>query len=86
MGKAIKEVFEYIDSFLRGEIEPMEFSWDLQFLIAEKYREIKKENSEVADLLNDEFPDVCDIYEEGDPLEPFQAKIRETYEHVKAMI
>lgn len=83
MGKAMKEVFDYIDDFLAGKVDPMEFSWDLQYLIAENLREIEKENLEVAERLNSEFPEVCDMYETGDPLKPFQNAIRKTYEYVK---
>lgn len=83
MDKAVKEVFDYIDDFLAGKVEPMEFSWDLQFLIAEKYDEIEKVNSKLIERMNAEFPEACDMYETGDPIEPFQKKIREVFEYVK---
>lgn len=83
MDAAIKEVFDYIDSFLAGNVDPMEFSWDLQFLVAENFRAIEKVNSELAERMNAEFPEACDMYEYGDDPEPFKAKMREVYAYVK---
>lgn len=83
---AIKEVFDYIQKFIDGKIDPLDFSYDLQYLLCEKCKAMDEENPEICQMLHDYFPEICDEYEMGDDPAPFIAKIKKEFERIKAAI
>lgn len=86
MEEALKAIFGMIDAFLADQYDPLEFSYDLQVELVDQLGKVFPVNEELAQRMNDEFPEVCDTFEPGDDPEPFKAKIRKTYEYVKAAL
>lgn len=86
MDKAIQTVFSYIQEFLDGKVDALDFSYDLQSLLCEQCKNMDKEDSNVCQLLHDELPFICDEYEMGDDPEPFRDKIRKEFERIKAIM
>ena len=86
MEEALKIIFGMIDEFLAGEYDPLAFSYDLPLELLDQLGKIFPVNEELAQLMNDELPEVCDMYEYGDDPEPFKAKMREVYERIKQAV
>lgn len=80
------ELLQMIEDFLIGKYDPLEFSLDADYFLCQHYDDIEKVNKEVAIYLNDELPDICDIYERGDDPTELKKQIKAMYEKVKAML
>lgn len=73
-----------IKAFLDSDSEDAtDFSIELEDAICDQYDDIAKENKKMAEILNEELPDICSDYEFGEDIVKFKEKIREEYE--KAM-
>ncbi len=83
MEETLKIIFGMIDDFLAGNYDPLAFSYDLPVVLVEQLSNVFPVNEELAQRMNDELPDVCDMYEDGDDPEPFKAKMREVYAYIK---
>ena len=62
----LEELFKMIDDFLNKEYDALPFSHEAPYFLCENYDEIEKVSPKAAVYLNDELPDICDIYERGD--------------------
>ena len=80
------ELLNFIKSFIDGRYEALPFSHEAPDFLCDHFSEIESENEEVAYLLNDDLPDICDIYERGDDPTELREKIKELYEKVMSMI
>ena len=81
--QAINKVFSYIQDFLNGKVDALDFSYDLQSLLSAQCKNIDEEDPKVCQLLHDELPFICDEYEMGDDPERFKSKIRKEFERIK---
>ena len=91
--EALNQLLEMINRFLSGEDDPMTFSYDLPSQIIESAEEIRKVDSRLFSIINEELPDICSWFDpEGKPgdyghvldLPLFKAKVKEQLELIHA--
>ena len=79
----IKKACEMIEAFLAGNYDPLRFSYDLPDLLCDEYETMRAENEEATAIFNENFPEICDIYERGDDPGPLMKLVAAEYEKVK---
>ena len=84
MKTKIKALLNMLDALFAGEYDALTFSCDMEDFFFENYEYIKQENSSVADLLNENLPEICAEGEPGfDPTHMIE-ELKKVYEKVKA--
>lgn len=75
------KIFGMIEDLLSGKVKDIfEFSADLQVSLCEEYEKMKAENKDVAEILIDKLPEICDEVEPNHGYKDFIEKVREQYE------
>ena len=82
----LEKLFKMIDDFLDKKYDALTFSHEAPYFLCKNYDEIEKVNKKAAIYLNDELPDVCDIYERGDDPTELMNQIETMYKKVKMML
>jgi len=80
----MNELLTMIKNFIEGNYNALSFSHDAPDYLIKHYDEIEAVDAEKAAVLNDELPDICDVFERGDDPEKLRAKIRALYEKLVA--
>lgn len=81
------EIFEMIENFLKSECEDAtDFSIDLEDYICDNYDQIATVNEKVAEMLNENLPDICASYEHGMDIQLFKDEIKQEYEKILKII
>lgn len=60
---AAQAVLTMMAIFLDGKIDAEDFSFTFPDVLTEQWDEIEKENQQLAQLLNEDMPDICANYE-----------------------
>lgn len=88
----IQKALKMIEQFLNGDYDSETFSFDFPDFLCENFEQLKKENEAVADVLNDELPDICAWYD-WEPMdegcvtgEAFRQKIKVEYDRARALV
>lgn len=58
-----EELLSQIKQFLDGKTDPEAFSYDFPEDLAERFKELEKENRRLAELLNEDMPEICANFE-----------------------
>lgn len=80
------ELKNMIDSFLSGEYDPFDFSFDLPEFLIEHHIELEAENAAAFAVLEDELPEICADYEPGFDPAPFMEAVKREYERALAAL
>lgn len=70
--------------FADDTADAMEFSVELQDMLAYDYDELERDDPAANAILQEETPEICDEVEPNDPREPFLTKLRKEYERALA--
>lgn len=80
-----KELFEMIESLLRGEFSPWEFSYVFPEKLIEHEGVLTKENPTLYDEVQENFPDICaELEDSKDSYKTFKESIKKEYDRIKA--
>lgn len=82
----LETLIQKIERFLNGDYDPLVFSHEAPEFLCKRFHEIKAENEGAAILLNEDLPDICDIYERGDDPTELRERVKELYEKVTDLI
>ena len=80
----IQKVLNKIKDYIEGEASSYDFSIELEDLLFSNYEEMKKENCEITEFLNEDLPDICASYDEENETE-FRKQIKQQYKTVLKM-
>lgn len=81
----MNRIFGMIEEFLKSNTtDATDFSVELEDALCDEYDAMAAEHYEVAEILNEELPDICAAYELGDNIEEFKGKIKKEYEKALA--
>jgi hypothetical protein len=85
MGKIMKmkELLKMIDELLSGQYDPWDFSYDFPNAMVEHGVELEKENAQLLDELQQNFPEICAALDDEKEYQDFKNQIREEYKRVK---
>ena len=65
MARFMNEVISIINEYLTNPTNPSAFSLKLEDSLFDLYDKMIMENQDLADELNENFPDICAEYEQG---------------------
>ena len=83
----MNKILEMIKEFLNADVaDATDFSVELEDALCDHYDEMTAEHPEVAEILNEELPDICAAYELGDDIEAFKEKVKAEYEKAIKMM
>lgn len=89
------EILERMKKFLDGKTDPEEFSFDFPVTLADSFTDLEKENSQLAELLNEDLPEICSYFEPDDGCrdrpeylneDQFRRKVAAVYEQALKLV
>lgn len=84
--ESILRVMEIIEQFLKGDYDPLSFSYDFPEKAFENYDKMSQENPKIAEYLDQTMPYICDEYEPGMDPADMKGKVRTVYQKVMEML
>ena len=85
MKSAIQTMFDMQERLFKGDYDPLKFSCDMEEYFCDHYDEIEAENVEIAEIYNENLPELCSEGEPGfDPTHMIEG-IKEEYKRAKAI-
>lgn len=60
---AAQAILEMMGNFLDGKIDAEDFAFTFPDVLIDQWDEMEKENQQLANLLNEDMPDICANYE-----------------------
>ena len=69
-----------LEQFISGQYDPLDFSYDFPDDLCNVFDEVEKEDPRIAEILDDNLPEICAEYERGMDPQPFIDAVRKEYE------
>ena len=73
------------EELFSGKYDALEFSCDMEDFFCDNYDAIKKENKDIATILNENLPELCAEGEPGFNPTHMIEELKKVYEKVKAL-
>ena len=82
----IKKLCDMVEMLIKGEYDPLRFSFDFPDAIIEHWDIGEKENANIMKIFDDKIPDICAEFERGSDSKLFVEKIKTEYKRVKNLL